>query len=123
MGKSLEKTGSSRLGDMAAMVKVMQPLGSADGDPQRKRRLLADLCRLIGEHVNGTESPASLDETGLTPRMRQTLHSLLAGDSEKQVAAKLGVSQHTVHVYVKKLYRKFDVCSRGELLAKWVRKR
>jgi DNA-binding CsgD family transcriptional regulator len=50
--------------------------------------------------------------------MEQTLRSLLGGDSEKQCAAKLGVSHHTVHVYVKALYKKYGVSSRGELLAK-----
>jgi DNA-binding CsgD family transcriptional regulator len=54
--------------------------------------------------------------------MEQTLRSLLGGDSEKQVAAKLGLSQHTVHVYVKALYRKYGVSSRGELLAMWVKR-
>jgi DNA-binding CsgD family transcriptional regulator len=51
-------------------------------------------------------------------RCRQTLERLLAGDSEKQVAARLGVSAHTVHVYVKALHRHFGVSSRGELLAR-----
>jgi DNA-binding CsgD family transcriptional regulator len=99
----------------------------------RQRRLLADVCRLIGAHLDGAEGklpvsvyasfarPAAGDGKELSPRLRQTLQSLLAGDSEKQAAAKLGVSQNTVHVYVKQLYRKFDVNSRGELLAKWVR--
>ena len=52
--------------------------------------------------------------------MEQTLRSLLGGDSEKQVAAKLGLSQHTVHVYVKQLYKKYGVSTRAELLARWV---
>ena len=42
----------------------------------------------------------------------------LHGDSEKQIAAKLEVSRHTVHDYAKRLYRYFDAASRGELLAK-----
>jgi hypothetical protein len=42
----------------------------------------------------------------------------MKGDSEKQIARALGVSPHTVHVYVKMLYRYFQVNSKGELLAK-----
>ena len=53
----------------------------------------------------------------LTLRERQTLECLLGGDSEKQAAAKLGLSIHTVHDYVKHLYRVFNVASRGELMA------
>lgn len=54
----------------------------------------------------------------LPPRMKQTLDELLAGGSEKQIAAKLGISPHTVHNYVKALHQRFEVSSRGELLAK-----
>lgn len=56
----------------------------------------------------------------LPPRLKQTLTCLLAGDSEKQAARRLGLSPHTVHVYVKSLYRRFGVNSRGELLAGFV---
>lgn len=54
---------------------------------------------------------------GLSPRQRQVLDCLEAGDGEKQVAARLGISRHTVHVHVKALYAHFGVSSRGELLA------
>ncbi len=59
-------------------------------------------------------------ELKLSPRLRQTLARLLAGDSEKQVARHLSLSKNTVHVYVKALYRQYNVNSRGELLAKFV---
>lgn len=109
----------SRLGDMGAMVRLMQPLNAATPDPiLRKRRLVADLCRLIGSQVLAQDSNG---QPRLSPRMEQTLRSLLSGDSEKQVAMKLGLSPHTVHVYVKALYKHFNVSSRGELLARWVR--
>lgn len=54
----------------------------------------------------------------LPPRLTQTLAALLDGMSEKQIALKLELSQHTVHNYVKALHQRFEVCSRGELLAK-----
>jgi DNA-binding CsgD family transcriptional regulator len=56
----------------------------------------------------------------LPPRLRPVLRQLLAGDAEKQVAHKLGLSAHTVHAYTKALYRTFNVNSRGELLAQFV---
>jgi DNA-binding CsgD family transcriptional regulator len=127
------------VGDAQAMLRLLQPLdspgGAAAGDAvEGKRRLLADVCRLIGDEVAGRRPPrdkaperlrllaAAIRLEKLSPRMQQTLLSLLGGDSEKQVAAKLGVSPHTVHVYVKQLYRKYGVSSRGELLARWVTK-
>jgi DNA-binding CsgD family transcriptional regulator len=98
-----------------------------DLSDEQKRHMVADLCRLIGsrlksEHAAGTPIPtAATRSVKLSPRMRQTLQQLLRGDSEKQAARALGVSPHTVHVYVKAIYRKFNVASRGELLARFVR--
>src|SRR6185312_17101071 len=54
-----------------------------------------------------------------TPRMRETLHGLMRGDSEKQIALVLCISRNTVHVYVTKLYRYFAVQSRVELLGRF----
>jgi DNA-binding NarL/FixJ family response regulator len=54
----------------------------------------------------------------LPPRLSQTLQLLLLGDSEKQVAHKLKLSRNTVHVYVKALYRRYEVQTRAELLAR-----
>ncbi|MGN6724984.1 MAG: helix-turn-helix transcriptional regulator, partial [Tepidisphaeraceae bacterium] len=67
-----------------------------------------------------SKPPDVLEGVTLTPRLRQTLSCLLGGDSEKQIALKLQISQHTVHTYVKNLHRRFSVNSRGELLAKFV---
>jgi DNA-binding CsgD family transcriptional regulator len=53
----------------------------------------------------------------LSPRLRQTLVCVLQGDSEKQVAARLGLSLSTTHQYITALYRIFGVRSRSELLA------
>jgi DNA-binding CsgD family transcriptional regulator len=60
---------------------------------------------------------------GLSPRLRQTLDALLAGRSEKQIAADLGISQTTVHEHVGRIYRHFAVETRGELMACFVRHR
>jgi len=56
----------------------------------------------------------------LQPRLRKVMQHLLDGDGEKQVAAKLGLSRHTVHEYVKMLYQQLGVSSRSELLSQWV---
>jgi DNA-binding CsgD family transcriptional regulator len=58
----------------------------------------------------------------LQPRLKKVMRLLLEGDSEKQVALKLGLSPHSVHQYVKQLYAQLEVNSRGELLAQWVGK-
>ena len=53
----------------------------------------------------------------LPRRLRPVLHELLStGDSEKQIAARLKLSRHTVHEYVKSLYQRLGVGSRAELM-------
>jgi DNA-binding NarL/FixJ family response regulator len=84
----------------------------------REQRLLSffheELGRLIGHSL---VSPTEPTPDSLSRRLRQTLACLLEGDSEKQVAARLGLSQATVHQYVTALYRHFGVSSRAQLLA------
>lgn len=97
----------------------------APGEPcfgERERRLVycfhRELGPLIGRQL---ASPSEPSFSTLSPRLRQTLERLLAGDSEKQIAHRLGLSRPTVHEYVTALYRRFGVHSRGELLALWNR--
>ena len=66
-------------------------------------------------HLALTERDARV--ASLPPRTRQVLERLLVGDSEKQVAARLEISKHTVHDHVKHIHQVFEVASRGELLA------
>lgn len=117
MRRATPPRNGTRVGDVAALARVLVKLEPTDAPAQRKRRVVAEFCRLLGEEAGW---PAPRGE-GLAPRVRQTLERLLAGDSEKQIAARLRVSPHTVHVYVTSLYRRYDVCSRGELLARFVR--
>lgn len=71
-----------------------------------------------GERV---ETPTSRRVRELSPRDRRTLEHLLAGESEKQIAARIGRSPHTVHTHVKRIYRRLGVSSRAELLARCLR--
>ena len=48
--------------------------------------------------------------------------ALLEGDSEKQAAARVGLRTSTVHSYVRDLYRRYGVRSRGEPMARFVRR-
>jgi len=59
--------------------------------------------------------------TDLSPRQREILYGLFQGDSEKQLARRLGISRHTVHDYVKRLHRRLGARSRGELLNRCLR--
>jgi DNA-binding NarL/FixJ family response regulator len=110
-----------KLGDVAAGLR-------GRGDAAVKRELVAAWCKMAlpsaaaGGPLKGSPppEPKAAGDEAMAPRMRQTLRHLLTGDSEKQIASKLEISQHTVHVYVKRLYRHYGVSSRGELLARFV---
>jgi DNA-binding CsgD family transcriptional regulator len=71
------------------------------------------------ESCAGAEAPAISKSPSalLSPAQRRVLDLLLAGLSEKQIAARLKISPHTVHNHVRALYQAFAVHSRSELLA------
>jgi DNA-binding NarL/FixJ family response regulator len=99
----------------------------ASGADSRQRETLVEFCRVWKSRLGGEVPPASpisgkTPMPALGPRLRQTLELLLAGDGEKQIAGKLSLSRHTVHDYVKVVYRRFGVSSRAELLSLWVRR-
>ncbi|AUX42777.1 uncharacterized protein SOCE26_042110 [Sorangium cellulosum] len=83
---------------------------------ERERRLIDVVHAECAFLHRPPEVPAAL-LAGLSPRLRATLQGLARGLSEKEIAAELRISQHTVHDYVKTLHRHFGVQSRGELLA------
>jgi len=58
----------------------------------------------------------------LPPRPRAVLKLILEGEGDKQIAQKLGISIHTVNQYVKTVFHHFNVQSRAELMARWIRR-
>jgi DNA-binding NarL/FixJ family response regulator len=52
----------------------------------------------------------------LTPRETQIVAAILAADSNKEIAAKLSLSEQSVKNRLTKLYRKFGVGSRLQLM-------
>ena len=83
-------------------------------------KLLHDeIAPLVGVRL-ATEDHLCRD--GLSRRLRETLELLLEGKSEKEAAGELDLSIKTVHEYVGMLYKHFQVSSRGELLAYFIRR-
>jgi DNA-binding CsgD family transcriptional regulator len=59
----------------------------------------------------------------LTAAQQRVLNCLLSGFSEKVIAQKLELSQHTIHNHVKKIYVAYGVNSRPELLSFFINAR
>ena len=62
------------------------------------------------------EAPA---DENLSERERQVLDLLSHGHPEKQIADRLGISPHTVHTYVRRIYEKLHVHSHAQAVAKY----
>lgn len=61
-----------------------------------------------------------LADSPLTPVEQQVLQLLLQGKSAKEIAAGLDHSINTTNEYLSRLYRKYGVSSRPELMALWL---
>ena len=109
----------------------------------RARLLVAEACRSMGDDETAElEIEAARDELarlgaeadparaapgpsvaaaggrhGLTPRELQVLRRLATGESNKAIAARLGVSRRTVDRHVSNLYTKLQVSSRAAATA------
>lgn len=67
----------------------------------------------------GVDRGSSLGE--LPPRPREILSLLVQGRARKQIADDLSLSIHTVHGYVRDIYRHFGVNSHPELMTRFTR--
>lgn len=80
------------------------------------RRLLAELPRAFVTRLHLTgDDPAVPDpepEFGLTVRERQVLLEIAAGCTNRQIARKLMISEHTVSIHVSRILAKLDVGNR-----------
>jgi len=106
-------------------ITVLNLVRAAD-DPDfapRARPIAAELYSQIAPMIEGPLAgyhEPSLD--GLAPRAREVLRCLLEGDGDKQIASRLGLSRHTVSFYIRHIFAHFNVGSRSELMARWIRR-
>ena len=95
----------------------------AVGEPQFDEREAKITHIILSEvpwlHFTAFPDQASRDITRLYPRHRTVLNLLGDGWPRKKIAAQLGISENTVHGYVKDIYRHFGVHSQSELLARF----
>lgn len=73
------------------------------------------IARKVFDHFNSK----SIYAEGLMERETQVVNGILKGLSYKLVAAEMDVSIDTVRKYIKSIYRKLQINSKGELMAKY----
>jgi DNA-binding CsgD family transcriptional regulator len=109
------------LSDGAASSIVFLRRASRPPFTEREKWLVQIVCEEIPwlhESPRALPAPEPAPEAQLSPRQRETLHLLLAGFSRQEVSRRMGISPHTVHDYVKNLYRHFGQHSRASLVTR-----
>ena len=79
------------------------------------RDAVTDMVRLI--RSQGRETPRLLPTDRLTQREQETLAGVAAGESNREVARRLGVSENTVKHHLTAIFDKIGVSRRSELVA------
>jgi LuxR family maltose regulon positive regulatory protein len=81
-------------------------------------RYAAYLLELLG--VDDDPRPVHVPHTGatLTPREVEVLRLVVAGHSNRAIAEQLAISEWTVKSHLTKMYRKLDVASRTQAVAR-----
>lgn len=88
-------------------------LVKAGGSP-----ISSGIARRVAQVFRKPAASAASDEN-LSERERQVLDLLSHGHPEKQIADKLGISPHTVHTYIRRIYEKLHVHSHAQAVAKY----
>jgi DNA-binding CsgD family transcriptional regulator len=102
-------------------IALFRPPGEQRFGPRHLRLLHLFHTELAPHLMNDLAPPGQEPISCLSPRQREVLACLLEGDSEQQVALRLGLTRATAHQYVKGVYRRLNVGTRAELMARFVR--
>jgi DNA-binding NarL/FixJ family response regulator len=71
--------------------------------------------------VYSSEEPAAVASTALTPRETEVLRMIADGLANKEIAYRMGISEHTVKFHVSALLGKLGVVSRAEAVGAGIR--
>jgi LuxR family transcriptional regulator, maltose regulon positive regulatory protein len=121
------ETGRARV----ELARVLGALGRAEAAVEEARRAIDDLTRLgadlelararaLLDALTSSPSAASPridDRKGLTPREIEILRLISTGLNNQAIAARLFISEHTVHRHVANILTKLDASSRSAAVA------
>ncbi len=99
-------------------------LNPSDGNTDAPKKLFKNIARTLSTFLHRVECDNERGNENmlnrLTPCQRRVASLLIEGLSEKQAAARLGRSHHTVHQHVKAIYSALSVRSRAEFMARCI---
>jgi DNA-binding NarL/FixJ family response regulator len=105
---------TSSTDDIAAAIRS----AAAGGSP-----INPTIARRVLEMFSRRNIATQSNDYGLTPREKDILQLLVGGRTIKETAAALGISYHTVDEYIRRIYEKLHVHTRGGAVAKAVKER
>lgn len=100
--------------DAGADVYIEKSAGAAEIANALRTMLAADSC--FGELVEGGQGEEVQLEPKLSRRQKQLITMLDGGLSNREIADRLGISEHTVKVHLWRLFRRLGVKSRTQTL-------
>ena len=103
---------TSAVEDIAAAIRT----AAAGGSPINPR-----IARRVLEMFSQANQPPR--DYGLTPREHEILQLLVQGHTIKEAAAQLGIGYYTADEYIRAVYEKLQVRSRGSAIAKAVKEK
>ena len=84
------------------------------------KNLLVDRSASLEVDIDRSSTSTS-EVDALTPREREVLEMLAEGLSNKEIAWRMKISEHTVKFHVASIFAKFDVSTRSEAVMKGIR--
>ncbi|MBI5772010.1 MAG: response regulator transcription factor [Verrucomicrobia bacterium] len=111
--------------DSAGLVAVLDDVraGGAPMSPAIARKVVGLMRNPAAAAATAAPRPADVALEGLTPRETEVLALVAAGEADKEVAARLGISLSVVKAHLGKIYAKWRVRSRTEAAIKFTRQR
>jgi len=117
-----ESSGLHLVGEDASNARGVLP---ADASPRQIDAALRAVASGLGVQTPQRERFSALEEheapSPLTPRELEILIALSDGLSNKQIARRFDISQHTVKFHAESIFRKLGATTRAEAVAKGLR--
>jgi non-specific serine/threonine protein kinase len=122
VGKRFAGTADFQRRRLGTAERVRQALGEATFETAFRRGAALSLEEAVSYALGRDAEPGPVDTPspgGLTPRERDVADLVAEGLSNRQIAARLGVSQRTVESHVENILRKLGFASRTQVAA-WI---
>jgi DNA-binding CsgD family transcriptional regulator len=102
--------------DIVSSISIARRKGQRPFAPREIKMAQIILSEIPWLHESNPSTGGQRIRRKLSPRQRATLVHLMDGASHKTIAERLHISPHTVHGYIKGIFKHYKVNSRAELV-------